>query len=148
MSEPQKITHSLCPEKERLNFLPTLVAGNARFMMAYEQAVYNFMNTFTQHYQGGYWDFVVFSNGARAMLFKLDEDTKVECENDDNYFDGNMSLRALSLACNLMTCSHLSFTAQGETQEVLGRNYHLLRQVSFEHELFVREASEIWGLLD
>lgn len=148
MSELNVITHALCPEKERMNFLPTLVAGNGRFVLAYEQTVYNFMNKFTQHYQGGYWDFVVFSNGARAMIFRLEYQTKVQCENDDNYFDGEMSLRALSLACNLMACSHLSFQAEGQTQEVLSRNYHLLRQVSFEHELFVPEASEIWGLLD
>ncbi len=138
--------HTIIADRFRPNFIPDLVAHNPKAMLQYEAAVYNFMNQFTDAYNGGHWEFIEFENGAKAMIF--DHPEIVMCHNHDNYYEGGMSLRALSMACNLMACSHLSFQTSGQTQDNLAQNYHLLRDVIFESELFKRECSSISRIID
>lgn len=138
--------HVIIAEKDRPNFLPTLVANNLMAMMAYEGMVFSTMSKFTKAYNGGMWDFVEFEGGGKAMI--LPQTFVVACHNHDNYFEGKMSIRSLSLACNLMVASHLSFQVTGQCQDNLSENYHLLREVSFEHEWFKAESGLIARLLD
>jgi hypothetical protein len=138
--------HTIVPERLRPTFIPNLLANNLKALLNFENLIYQFMNKFTEEYNGGYWEFVTFENGAKAMI--LNYEKVVPCNHEENYFSGEMSFRSLSLACNLMVCSHMSFMTFGQTQENLGNNYHLLRDVSFEHEWFKAEAGQIWALLD
>lgn len=138
--------HTIVADRFRTGFIPNLVDHNPQATMAYENAVYAFMQKFTDQYKGGHWEFIEFENGAKAMIF--DHDQIVICQNPDNYYEGGMSLRALSMACNLMACSHLSFRTTGWTHDRLVKNYHLLREVIGLSELFKREVSSISRIID
>lgn len=138
--------HTIVADRFRSEFIPNLVAQNPQATLAYENAVYAFMRKFTDYYKGGHWEFIEFENGAKAMIF--DHGEIVMCHNHDNYYDGGMSIRALSMACNLMACSHLSFMTTGQTQDRLAENYHLLREVIGLSELFKREVSSISRIID
>lgn len=138
--------HTIVPDRLRPTFIPQFLAQDFKALLNFENLIYQFMNKFTPEYHDAMWDFVTFENGAKAMVLNVEK--VVPCENVDNYFSGEMSLRSLSLACNLMVCSHMSFMTFGQTQENLSNNYHLLRDVSFEHEWFKAESGQIWALLD
>lgn len=138
--------HTIVADRFRSEFIPNLVGQNPQAIMAYENAIYAFMRKFTDQYKGGHWEFIEFENGAKAMIF--DHSEIVLCHNPDNYYEGAMSLRALSMACNLMACSHLGFWAIGWTYDRRAKNYHLLREVIGLSELFKREVSSISRIID
>lgn len=140
-NKPQTITARKVDSKERLNFLSRNL-NNPAIALDFEQYAFRLTEKTTKEYQGGMWDFYEYDNGAWAML--LDDKTIVTAECYDNYYRGEMTLNAVSLATNLKLCSILSFQTTGETQERLASNYHLLREVVFEHP----ESAEILALID
>lgn len=140
------MNHTIVPDHLRTAFIPNLLANNLRALLQFENLIYQFMNKFTKEYNGGRWEFVTFENGGKAMIF--DFENVVPVENVDNYYSGQMSLRALSLASNMMVCSHMSFLTFGKTQENLSANYHFLRDVLCQHPWFEPEAGQVFALLD
>lgn len=129
-------------QTDRENFFPVLVADNMALLLRFENTVYGFMDRYCSEYSGGYFEMAAYGNGAKVM-FK-DSQKKVKVVNPDNYYSGEMTEHAYSMACFLMACSHMSFMAKGEAQAKISNNYHLLREVLLTHP----EAEEIFSFLD
>ena len=147
MTDNTPASFTVTPEDQRLDFLPDLVAGNIKALTSYEHGIYNMMhNTTNGAYSGGYWEFITFSNGAKAMI--IDDNQKVEVMQPSNGYQGEMTLKALSLAINAMMCSLLSFSTEGATQAELANNYHNLMDMISQCPPFNSEAGEIWAFLD
>lgn len=138
--------HIIIADDQRSEFLPNFLMNNTLAIIKFEALVYDYTRSSTPEYNGGYWEFVEFENGAKAILFN--DSKKVPCSNDGNWFEGEMSLLALSLASNLMACSHMSFVTQGDLQQRVSDNFYLLREVASEHEWFKSEAPSIFAIID
>lgn len=149
--------YSIVADKDRMEFIPTLVAQDLRALMYFENALYSLVDEATaedpEPYHGGLWIFRIYENGAMAMVMDYDRKFKVTCAS--NYYSGEMSAEALSLACTMSICSRMSFTTTGKAQENLANNYHLLRAVAYgaysEDETEIEghpEACEIAAFLD
>jgi len=129
-------------EKNRMRFLPTL-AGAAH--PTFERFVMDTMANANPAYKGGYWDFIEFPNGAKAMILPGESKSKIQIRQQANGFSGSMSPTSLSIALNISACSYLSFHTVGPTQRALSKNYHLLRE-TLDSELF--DTKEIFRFLD
>lgn len=137
------IPFKLVPNRSRMRFLPTLVAGHMAAMLHYENQVFSLMGKSNPEYRGGSWDFIEFDNGAKAMVLR-DHDKQIEVIEQPNYYSGTMSQFALCIAVNLCVSSRLSFVTQGQTQKNLANNYHLLREVAAG----LPDGREIFGYID
>lgn len=70
-----------------------------------EFAFYDLLSDTCPSFDGGYFEMVEFKNGAKALM--LNDDTKVKVSVSTNYYDGEMSRRALSLAAWMVTVNHM-----------------------------------------
>ena len=138
--------YRIVSESKRLDFIPELVAMDLKALMNYEPLIYTLMDNGTscdnEPYSGGYWEFRVYENGAKAMV--LDEDRRFEVQRMCDGAEGNMSAEALSLACNIMACSMLCGVVTDKAQESLANNYHLLRDAIDGNA----DAGEIFRFID
>lgn len=128
--------------EKRENFLHGIAGYSA---MKYQNMVYNTMRKVNREYRGGYWEFIEFTNGAKAMVMTFPSDkTMVQIPPQQNYFEGTMSLYALSLALNMVACSHISFVTNKEVQEHLSQNFQRLQEAVSE----IPEYRTVMSFLD
>ena len=57
------ITREKCPAEQKSEFLPRYV-GTGRYLLLYEAYVYALMESYTDTYAGGIWEFFSLSNGG------------------------------------------------------------------------------------
>ena len=133
----EAITNTLCPDQERLNFLPQHVGKQ---FLQYELTVYAQMDTFSKDYQGGVWDFYSLSNGGFYMALKSQSDTiRLKCLSND--FEDHMTTDAASIGVNLFVQNHFAWEFQSERFSKL---YYHLRDYALEHS----EAGKILAFID
>ncbi len=108
------ITASIVPAEERFNFFPSITKQYVHF----EQAIYHFAEQCIEGYYGGYWEFVVLSNGARFCYPKTD--MLLRLTNTMNYACESLTGEAAGIALMLMALSRYSLIAyaQGDQEEV------------------------------
>jgi hypothetical protein len=138
---------TLVPEDRRMEFLPNLVS--VRFMIPFENAVYDVMRSMTGGvYKGGYWEFFEIPGGG-YMAPVGGEGERVTIEVDSNGYRGEMSWDAAGIVATLFSLNDLQWRlADGVTLapqfEFLITRYHALRDFAAEHP----EAGEIFAAID
>ena len=132
----ETITKTKCPDNKRLDFLP-LHTGKA--FLQYEQAIYHHMDTASEDYSGGFWDYYTLSNGGFYMAWDAEKTLKME--NLGNYFDEEMSAEAASIASNLMVQNAFAWQIEAER---FSEYFHQLRDYAIQHP----EAGKILGFID
>ena len=136
-------------QAERGMFLVQLACGNVLKSIEYENALFSLYQRNDDEYTGGLWTMMQFNNGARAMVYDMESDRKIDVPAQQNYFKGEMTPLALSLALNMFVCSHMSFdAASGHAAQSFGENYQLLRVAIFNDESTCKEVPAIAGFLD
>lgn len=138
------INASIVPEHDRIDFLPRLF-GSA--FMSGEQAIYTTTDRYCAAYSGGYWEYVLLSNGGRFMYPRLDTPSVSYL----SAFMGNeyhLTGEAVGIAACLMVLSSMSFSAHEEGKknlsQLLARNFHLLRDFALDHP----ESEGIFAVID
>jgi len=131
-----RITASLVPENQRLQFLPRHLG---RHMLLGEATVYGFMRRLCRNYDGGFWEFIELSNGGFYMRLRSALTMTIEVDMGNDY-SGTMSADAASIVACLFTFSHLSCGGVGGLSEA----YLLLLDFAAEHE----ECAEILRAID
>lgn len=131
-------------ELERPYFLTGLNAGKVMAGVRFEGSIFDLMGRNDPNYVGGLWEFIQYENGAKAIVLGTVDDFKIKVPPQMNYWEGEMSPFALSIALNMTLCSYMSFEG-GIVGESLGNNYHLLRE-TLDDECM--EAGAIFGFLD
>jgi hypothetical protein len=142
------MTFKVVPDKQREKFIPELVGMNMKALMNFEAMIFNHMDNATKgtenEYKGGMWDFIVFENGAKAMVLSGDYTKVLQVAEQQNYYRGSMSQLSLCIALNLCVCSRLSFAVGQPAAQLLADNFHLLREVADTLE----DGAEIFGFID
>lgn len=85
------ITASIVPEKERLDFYPSITNNFATL----EALVYNVSDDILEAYHGAYWEFVKLSNGGRFAYPVID--TPVTVVNPINQHKETLSAEAAGI---------------------------------------------------
>lgn len=98
------VTEDLVPDHERLSITADLFGFF--FPMKLEPAIYQFAETLSDDYRGGYWTFYHLSNGGFYMAPDQNEQFEVQSLND---YEGSLCAEALGIAVFLYAYSHLSF---------------------------------------
>jgi len=120
----------------RLEFLPHYVGKK---FIQYEALVYDHMRKASKQYDSGYWEYYTLSNGGFYM--ELQEGERFEMECLSNYYHGEMSAEAASIAVNL--CVQNVFAWQVDAEK-FSEAFHFLRDYAGQHA----EAREIFGFID
>jgi len=130
------IQKTLCPDDERMDFLPRFTG---KHFLRYEQLVYAGMNKFCADYSGGFWNYYTLSNGGFFMA--LDDDRRFAVECHGNYYAGEMSVEAASIGVNLYVQNAFAWEVDAER---FSRAFHQLRDFAAEHP----EGREIMAFID
>lgn len=148
--EDEKLTgFELVPSRQRSKFYPSLVAGNMRSMMALEAYFYQTLSESCSQYGGGYFDFVVFSNGAKAPILNMADETKVSVIGRDNWYEGVMTFRTLSLVAFALVTNRIAHVeTDPAARKALTDNWRLLMDVIYSHDFLDGERDEAIAFLD
>lgn len=128
---------SLVPDQRRGTFLPTLF-GRRHFFMG-ETLLYNFLQTLSPDYSGGYWQF--FEAGGRPLYLAPTARERFHICCQTNGYEGEVSADAAGIIACLFTLSHLSFEAEDDH---IAEAFHRLRDHALDHP----EAPDIFGAID
>ncbi len=99
------ITASMVPQKERLNFYPSIT----RQFLFLEGMVYRFSEQFLTEYDGGYWEFVTLDNGGKFAYPVMS--APVTLNNPNNYASGEFSSEAAGMCIWLIVLSVCAIVA-------------------------------------
>ena len=126
------LTHSIIPVKHRLAFLPSITKNFLNF----ESELFSFAETYSEDYQGAYWQFVSLSNGGKFMYPDIGE--SVRAINTDNNMDVTLSSEAYGICITLMVLSQFHAFAHEyddeKENERLYTLYHQLRDYALGHK--------------
>lgn len=100
------------------------------FPMCLEPVIYTMAEQLSPDYTGGLWAMYALSNGAFYMAPDSEQTMRVVSPNG---YEGAMSADALGITACLYAYSHLSFGGPEAFAETCARQYHLLRELMFEH---------------
>ena len=140
---------SLVPEEQREHFYPSIVGGNLRTMMALEGYFYKILGNSCASYNGGYFDFIEFSNGAKAPILAMTEEAKVRVISNLNWYEGLMTWRVLSVCAFALACNHLAHAERDpKARDALVNNWRLLMDVIYDHDFLSGERDEAIAFLD
>lgn len=137
IADQDHITAVAVPERERMDFLPSLFATQC---VAVEHAIYRMMDRLSVDYKGGDWEFYRLSNGGFYMAPRVDAPFRIFVEG--NGFDDEMGADAAGIVATLMTLSHLSFDPRAHDN--IAECFHALRSFMDGHP----EASSIYSAID
>lgn len=111
----------------RLKFLPSKLG---RYCIAFESAVFNWMNRHAIAYNGGFWDFFDLSNGG----FYLQPPKNVMITSPNGFMD-DVSAQEAGIIVTLMMLSHFSFVTYEKGHEAecerISAYFHQLRDFIF-----------------
>jgi len=114
-------------EQARLKFLPSKLG---RYCIAFENAIYNWMDRNAIAYHGSYWDFYTLSNGGFYL-----QPTKGYMITTPNGFMDDVSAQETGIIVTLMMLSHFSFVTykkeHHEDSERISAYFHQLRDFIF-----------------
>ena len=130
------ITAQPVPNAARLEFLPKHLP--TQYATA-EGLIFGIMNTASDLYSGGLWEFMELTNGGFYM-FPTARDTW-PMKWDDNYFEGDLTNDAAGIAVCLMALGWLAFE---KPDSPAGEKFHQLRDYALDHP----EAGLIFGFID
>jgi hypothetical protein len=119
------IIASKVPNRQRLSFLPRYLGSH---MLMGEALVYAALESMSDDYNGGYWEFYDLSNGGFYMAPAIDKKLRLTCSG--NYFDGEVSADAAGIIATLMALNQLSWQTRGDHYI---RLFYLLRDFATEH---------------
>lgn len=131
------ITKALCPDHERLDFLPHHVGSK---FLHYENYIYGGMDKFCAGYQGGFWNYYTLSNGGFYMALDCGEQ-RFRVVQPMNFYDGEMSAEAASIGINLYAQNAFAWQVDAERFSDL---FHKLRDFAAGHP----EGAEIMAFID
>lgn len=120
--------------------ISTLPKRFPNIYLLYENLVYRFMDSFTDTYIGGYWEFMELDNGGFYMMLNTDKTFDVTVES--NFFHDVLSADALSVVVNLYALCHLA--NKFENLDYLSDQYYFLEEFAREHE----DAGKILSAID
>ena len=132
----ENITRTLCPEHERLEFLPRFVGKQ---FLRYEMMVYSYLDRASEDYGGGFWNYYTLKNGGWYMA--PDTEQRFRMAWPDNYYEGEMSADAAGIGVNLFVQNRFAWEVDAEK---FTEAFHRLRDYAAEHA----EASEIFRFID
>ena len=136
-----EITKRRVADQDRLIALPNYFGPQ---YLQYEMAVYDYMTLASNHsFKGGYWEYIVLSNGGFFMLWETKRES-IRLSEPGNHFEAEFTIEAASLVANMAVCSHLAFLH--EQNEFLAQNFDLLR--AYAKTLTAPERKAIFGILD
>jgi hypothetical protein len=131
-AENSNISKALCPEEERLAFLPKYL-GNA--FTSFEKRLYYFARQLIEGYNGGYWDFYSLSNGG--FFCQCDSDYREPFVlHSPNGSSHQVSDETAGIVVCLIALSDLSFQCDKNQPECLNQvvtAFHALRDFAGEH---------------
>ena len=132
-----ELTATRVADADRLRVLPQYCG--ARYMIATENAVYNWMSCLVTGYEVGLWDFYEVSNGTFFMVPCGEKNYNVEFA--PNYYSGQMSAEAVGITATLYALNQMAnHTAQHHIIEL----YYALREFAKAHF----ESAEIMRAID
>lgn len=115
---------NLVAESDRLSFLPAFFGP--RLMLRGEALVYGWLDTLSEDYNGGFWNYYTLTNGGFYMAPATDKRLRLEV--DGNGFDGEMSADAAGIVATLFALGQLAAELQGsDVGDTLIDRYHFLR---------------------
>ena len=129
MTDKTDVTRHLLNEQERLDYTAELFGSH--FPLRLEPVVFTVATKMAPEYQGGYWRFWRLSNGGFLMV---PTDDRAFTAHSMNGWQGELSADALGLVACLTAYSHLSFTGVGDFPRECARQYHLLREIVYNHD--------------
>lgn len=126
--------------------------GNNALAILVEQRVYEVMQRDCSEFDGGAFQFVDDSTeegvDVHYMRLVAPQDKKFHVVCETNFYDGELSAEAFSIAVMTVVMNELCWIAYESNQQELSRKYgdayHLLRDYGLEHP----EAAAISGYLD
>ena len=130
------IQKTLCPDQERLDFLPR---HTGKHFLRYEQLVYATMDKSCEGYSGGFWHYYTLSNGGFFMA--LDDHRRFRVECDSNGYEGEMSAEAVSLGVNLFVQNRFAWEIEAEH---FSNAFYQLKDFAAEHP----EVRDIMAFID
>jgi hypothetical protein len=107
----------LADPADRIHFMPAWFPGN---YLGVEQSIYRIADRDWEDYRGGEWDFwvVTADDGERAPLITLSSDEpKFKVHSALNYYEGEMSPFAASVALNLVLFNNYGWMLYGKRME-------------------------------
>ena len=119
-------TPNLVPEDQRIKLTAKLFGSN--FPLRLEPVIFTVASNMAPAYQGGFWQFWHYANGAFLMT---PDDDRVFTAHSMNGWHGELSASGLGFVACLTAYSHLSFSGDGVFPRECARQYHLLHQVLF-----------------
>lgn len=128
---------TLVPEVDRLDFLPKKLPGR---YLAFEQRTYATLQSLSEDYHGGFWDFFELSDDGFYIAPNGDKDT-YRIVVPSNGFEGRMSSDAAGIVACLFSLNWLTWKFQLELYE---QYYYGLKNYACEHP----EARHILGAID
>jgi len=139
--QDQPVTASLVVEEQRLEFLPTYFGP--RVMLRGEALVFAWLETLSEDYGGGFWNFYTLTNGGFYMAPASDKRMRLEV--DGNGFSGEVSADAAGIVATLFALNQLAAEMAGtHGGDVLIERYHALRDFVSSHP----EAASIIRAID
>jgi hypothetical protein len=129
MTDKTDETPNLVPDDQRINITADLFGPH--FPLRLEPVIYSTASRMAPAYQGGFWQFWRFGNGAFLMT---PDDDRMFTAHSMNGWHGELSADALGFVVCLTAYSHLSFSGDGAFPRECARQYHLLRQHLFCHD--------------
>ena len=126
MTDKTAETRKLVPDNQRIELTAKLFGSN--FPLRLEPVIYTVASKMAPAYQGGFWQFWHYANGAFLMT---PDDDRLFSASSMNGWQGELSAHALGFVACLTAFSHLSFSGDGTFPRECARQYHLLRQHLF-----------------
>lgn len=118
------VAANLVAEGDRLSFLPAFFGP--RLMLRGEALVYGWLDTLSEDYNGGFWNYYTLTNGGFYMAPATDKRLRLEV--DGNGFDREMSADAAGIVATLFALGQLAAELQGsDVGDTLIDRYHFLR---------------------
>ena len=138
-----KLEAVLVPESQRSEFLPDMFGI---MMVEMEARIFNAMSTSCPDYNGGYWEFFKLP-GSGFMVWCAGDVEKVRMVGEMNYYEGEMSPEAASLAVCALAYNH-ALWAHHEKHEKFARRLQKQWEILMEYIYQHPEVGEIVRFLD
>jgi len=132
------MNRELLNNQERVNYPANLFGVHFPFRL--EPTIYDTAGRLSGDYHGGYWLMYRLEGGG----FYMAPDGNQFRMSSPNGYEGTLSGDAFGVTVCMYSYSELSFSRNSELSEVCAEQYHLLRELIFEHP----EAEAILRAID
>lgn len=126
------------------NLITTLIKINPRIGFRFEHTLFTYGNHFMKDYDGGLW--TPFSDHCMWM----DMEGVTQAQNTQNYSDGGMSIRSLSVGISLMALNHLTwqYSASAHIDQLVDAYHHAYTEVFREENEEKIRLADVAAFID